>query len=520
MQESIPGAGGGPFSGHNRTWSGPEWVVQMKRPTVASPRWLCTAALAVVLCLSCTAPEPGSPTATPDYVALETQVAAKLGATLTAKAPPTQTFTPEPTRVSPTPTSSPRPGPSPTSTPEPRPSSARPLLAYARIAQGGAANIVLSDVAREEEQVLTHFVEPLNMCSLAWSRDGEWLIFVSGHDYMHSRSNERNVFVMRPDGSDLRMVTGEYVAPEMAPGPYSALRGRVIGGNGPCLVSAQGAASIVVTGEDGAFELPGVPLSAKWARAVCPNGESALQGDVGLVSLDNNLMPVSITVEAKGQGWLQASLSRDGHVVAGTYYQWTRDPEGEREYRVEGVLYSVEGARIGQLELPPDTRLLGVAWSPGTDQLLGALTGEKSAWLWIWDARGSSLGEFMEIPSPDEEIVGVSNPCWSPDGSQLAFSLRRWLWWEEDKHKTDLMLVSAKGDGLRTLVDSEWGAAANHATWAGDGRRIYYHLSQDLSHDAYCSDTGGDIWVVTLSEEPVSVRWTEDGVSYLPAASP
>ena len=49
---------------------------------------------------------------------------------------------------------------------------------------------------------------------MSWSRDGQWVIIASAHDYIHSRNNERNIFVMRPDGSGLRMVTGDYVDPQ------------------------------------------------------------------------------------------------------------------------------------------------------------------------------------------------------------------------------------------------------------------------------------------------------------------
>jgi len=492
----------------------------MNRPIRVSPWWRFLIFLAATLCLSCAAPEPMRPTSTPDYRALETQVAAKLGATLTAKAPPTQTPTARPTRVPPTPTPSPRLEPSATPSPPPTRASSAPSVAYARITQGQAANIILSDLERSHEQVLTHFVEPLNMCDLAWSHDGEWLVFVSAHDYMYSRSNERNVFVMRPDGSGLRMVTGEHMAPETAPGPFGTLRGRVVGADSPCLVSAQGAANVVVTDEEGAFELSGVPLSASWARAVCPDVDPPLQGDADLTSSDSGLAPISITVEAGGSGWVQASLSRDGGVIAGTYYRWIPGEEGQREYRVDGLLYSIEGAPLGQLELPPDTSLLGVDWSPLRDEIVGALTGEKSAWLWVWDARGASLGELMEIPRANEELVSVSHPAWSPDGSQLAFALHRWLWWEEKKRRTDLMVVSAEGEELRCLVESEWGANASHPSWTADGQAIYYHVSEHLPHEGYCIEAGGDIWVVDAAGQGTPVRWTEDGVSYLPAASP
>ena len=114
-----------------------------------------------------------------------------------------------------------------TPTPEPSPTSVGAWLAFVRVTQDQVANISLYNTVQQEDEVLTHFVEPLNMSDLSWSKDGQWLLFVSAHDYIHSRNNERNAFTMRPDGTGLRMITGDYVDPAEAPGPYVTLRARL-----------------------------------------------------------------------------------------------------------------------------------------------------------------------------------------------------------------------------------------------------------------------------------------------------
>ena len=447
----------------------------------------------------------------PDHAALGTRPATGL----TAKAP-VATWRPNSTRVPSTRAAGPSPMPSATPTPTAAASASRFLLAYVRVGQNESANIVLYDQAREREEMLTHFTEPLSMVDLIWAVDAQWLAFVSAHDFIHSRRNERNVFLMRPDGTDLRMVTGEYLNPEEAPGPYAPLRGRVVGGKGSCLVCAQGA-SPVTADEKGEFELLGVPVSAKWARAVCQDEELVLQGDVDLAAAGGGLAPVSIVVQPSGQGWRQVSLSGDGRTFGGTFYSWEAHQDGKREYLYRGLLCDLQGRHLRELPLPPGTTLMGLDWSPTSDAIAGALTGEKAAWLWLWEASGTSRGALLEIPNPESEILSAAHPAWSPDASQVVFELRHWFWWGERQHKTNLAVVSATGADLRTLVETEWGVHARHPSWTPDGSRVFYELSVEAPGEGPEHGAGGEIWSVAVAE-PTPALWRGDGASYLPAA--
>jgi Tol biopolymer transport system component len=407
-----------------------------------------------------------------------------------------------------------------TPTSEPTPAPKPPLLAYVRVMADDSANIVLHDAALKKDEILTHFAEPENMSDVTWSRDGEWVVFVSAHDYIHSRNNERNVFMVRRDGTELQMVTGEYMDPSVALGPFVILKGRVVGADGPCVVCAQGAASPVSSDRDGAFELPGVPISSTWVRAVCQREGYALQGDVPLTATAESLLPVTITVEAKGQGSTQASLSRDGRTLAGTFYRWTLDKEGKMQYQMQGVLQDRHGVQLGTLDLPADTTLMGLDWSPTEDRLVGALTGPKSASLWLWGASGTSLGALVQITNTEQEILSAANPVWSPDGTLVAFDLRRWYWWGENKRKTELMVVSSRGQDMRALVQTDWGTVANHASWMADGKGLYFQKAEDSIGVDYWTPTGGDLWTVSVLPGATPMPWTQDGLSYLPAVSP
>lgn len=480
-----------------------------------------TLALALTLTLGgCRVPAP-TPLPTPDYTAQETQVAVKLAATLTAKAPPT--LTPTPTLPRPTNT----PSPTPTATPTPAPT--QPIvgteLAYVRVLPDDSTNIVRSDETQQNEQLLTHFVETENMCDVAWAPGGGSLVFVSAHDFVHSRNNERNVFTMRADGTGLRMVTGDHVDPQSAAGPYVVLSGVVSGCDGPALISAQGVPAPVTTDAAGAFELVGVPVTARWARAICPGGAYVLQGDTDLALLEGENDPIAITVEAQGQGWTQAALAPDGHTIAGLTYRWVLDAEGNQEHSSIAVLQDLETGERRELALPEGMGVTGMAWSIAGDVLMGALAGENGAALWRWDAAGNDLGEFLSVANPDDTMYSLHDLAWSPDGRQLALSRKAWGWWGDEQYRADLMVLAVDSEEpeLRMLVESEWGSGAAHPTWTEDGGAIYYQVAPADAGNG-CAAARGDIWRLRLAaegeEQPAPEPWRSDQRSSLPVVRP
>ncbi len=50
--------------------------------------------------------------------------------------------------------------------------------------------------------------------------------------------------------------------------------------------------------------------------------------------------------------------------------------------------------------------------------------------------------------------------------TQLAFALRHWYWWDENKYKTEIVLVDVNGQNLRPLVQTDWGVDATHPSWS------------------------------------------------------
>jgi hypothetical protein len=478
-----------------------------RRPTRLS--WLFPLILVLVVAIAGCLPNVDRPPASvANYGSLETEVAGKLHMTLTAKAP---TLTPRPSNTPLPPT----PAPSATPTRAPFVTGAGPFLAFVRVMQENSENIILRS-GDSSEAVLTRFVEPHSVGDLAWSNDGQWLIFMSAHDYLHSRNNERNVFVMRPDGSELRMITGEYVDPNKSKGPFISLRGVITGSAGPCLVCAQGAASPVTSNPDGTFELPGVPVTSQWIRVVCNQSDIPRQADLPLDLSSDITSSIAITVEARGQGWNEVALSPDNCLMAGLYYQWHLDDQGARVLTTTGRLYDMTGALVAELALPEGTTLTGFTWSPLGDQVVGTLESEKSVWLWIWDRKGESQGSLLEMPNPDGIILSISGPAWSFDGNRIAFALQSYYWWGDAQYKTEIAIYDLASKEVKTLVTGDWGVHATHPAWSADGQRIYYQVTSGQPGADPANLVDWQIWWVAVNGG-APTQLTKDGINILPA---
>ncbi len=470
----------------------------------------------ILMCVSCAQPGSQAPTPTPQYAATETVVAMALQARMTARAPsesPTPTLSDLKATSGPRATATPTPAGSATVAP-------LPLLAFARVGQDEAMNVVLYDMAGSSAgELLTHFVEPLNLNDVSWSPDGQWIAFVSSHDYIMSSDNERNVFLVRPDGAEMRMLTGNAVDPEDAPGPYVTLAGQVTGSVGSSLVYAQGAPSVVTTDAEGFFQMDGVPASATWVRAVSQSENQVLQGYVRLEGSSDTWEGVQIPVSAGGQGWREVSFSRDGAYIAGLTYSWTLSDAGERQYTYTGSIYTIDGLPSGQVQVPEGSTLTGLTWSPVDDRLVGTLRSDKKTQVWMWNADGTSIGSILDIPDGEDTVLTAARPSWSPDGRTIVFELHCWYWWSGDKYRTDLILVDADGQNLRTLLENPWGTDALHPSWWASSSLVFYQLSSGAPEEDYTQRSNGDIWSVSINE-PTPRALTSDGMSYIPGACP
>lgn len=474
--------------------------------------WPLAAIVIALVAMACSSPTTAIPQPTPNYHPQETRVEAMLRATFTAMAPATAPVENETLLAAPSPSAE-------TPTPTPAALAQAGVLAYVRSPSGAEPSIVLAGQHADDQVTLEHLTGPQAITDLDWPSNGDELLLVSAYAAILSRGNERNVFAVRTDGTGLRMLTGEYVPPEEAPGPYVSLEGQVLGGVGDCLVSAQGVTSPVSVEASGAFTLTGVPIGATWARAVCTQEGRTLSGDVALTANDGVFAPVQIQVADGGQGWKQATLSPSGGILAGTFYRWAPDAEGQPEYHFWGRIVDLATGDAAELAVAQEGDLNGLDWSPVGDRLLGAVTGADGGWLWLWDTTGASLGQLVEVPNPDDQILTLANPAWSPDGTQVVFELRRWSWWGDNAYRTDLMLVSADGQNLRPLVELGWGEHAVEPSWLPDGHTVAYEYVQTAAGQELSTANDGSIWMVVV-DSGLRLPWSSGPNDSLPAPNP
>ncbi len=216
-------------------------------------------------------------------------------------------------------------------------------------------------------------------------------------------------------------------------------------------------------------------------------------------------------------------MSPDGKMIAGVAYRWVLDAEGNQEHTNIAVLQDVASGERRELTLPEEMSVTSMAWSPKGGIVVAALSGAKGVALWRWDAQGNSLGELLSIANPDDVIYSLHNLAYSPSGDRIALSRKSWDWWGEERYKADLLVVAAAGGDPQVVVESEWGVAASHPSWAEDGQVLYYQVSVAKAGDG-CANTEGDLWRVRLPAEgveaPAPEPWRADGRRSLPAVRP
>ena len=119
--------------------------------------------------------------------------------------------------------------------------------------------------------------------------------------------------------------------------------------------------------------------------------------------------------------------------------------------------------------------------------------------LWRTKADGT---ERILLTNPPLYPLGCR---WSPDGSQILFSVQR------DPSHYGLYTISALGGSPVPIVLNETGGEAGDGTWSPDGRRILYHqFSQHPSLWIFDVDSH-KASKVPGSDGLYSPRWSPDG---------
>ena len=188
--------------------------------------------------------------------------------------------------------------------------------------------------------------------------------------------------------------------------------------------------------------------------------------DVDRFEVTGQTVPVQQGVRVENGGAVQASVSRDGHLVyvpaeaaIGTQLVWV-----DRDGDVASVLD--ERRRV----------FFGPRLSPAGDQVAVAVQDSVGSETDIW-IREVESGAWRRLTT-----AGASSPIWTPDGTQIAFA-------SESDGAFFIQRVAADGSGgLETVVSSEHPLAPE--AWSLDGDQVIFREDSPNSN-VYVADVGG-----------------------------
>jgi Tol biopolymer transport system component len=139
-------------------------------------------------------------------------------------------------------------------------------------------------------------------------------------------------------------------------------------------------------------------------------------------------------------------------------------------------------------------------WSPDAQRI--AAVGYVSAQTWsiyVFDATGSNLTRLTSVSG-----VWDTEPVWSPDGMQIAFTRISGAAHEQD----DLWLMDADGGNQHSI-----GVEGFAARWSPDGSRFVYAANPTGNYDLYtCRTDGTNVQQITQTpEDEIFAAWSPDG---------
>ncbi|GAA1416114.1 hypothetical protein GCM10009639_70330 [Kitasatospora putterlickiae] len=146
---------------------------------------------------------------------------------------------------------------------------------------------------------------------------------------------------------------------------------------------------------------------------------------------------------------------------------------------------TADGKTRQQLTQPPEqTRDDHPAWSPdGTTIAFDRTSGDSRGRLWITGVDGrkaQQLGALCEADAPDCLNEAETTPAWSPDGTRLAFTR---AWGESDPEDdqiqySDLYVIATDGTTAQRITflnnDVPYSGDVTDPAWSPDGTQIVF----------------------------------------------
>ena len=261
-----------------------------------------------------------------------------------------------------------------------------------------------------------------------------WIAFTA------SEGGRRDVFLIRPDGSDEYTLTGG-LANTFAEAPLWSPDGSLI-----------------------AFD--GLP-------------NSDVLRDVYLVTVDADPEQWQFTTQPGFDCY--PSFSPDGK-----YIVYMKEHDKNRDLFIAEVgRDGEEGKDILQLTDAPEHDY-EPNWSPDGDKIAFTSRRDGNSEIYVMDTDGSNVKRLTESPGLDWR------PVYSPDGEWIVFESWR-------TGKGDLYLMRADGSGLRQLTDSP--LEDGNPTWSPDGKYIVFHSQRTGNYQLFILEVAHpeNIWHLATS---------------------
>lgn len=191
-------------------------------------------------------------------------------------------------------------------------------------------------------------------------------------------------------------------------------------------------------------------------------------------------------------------------------------PDGARlSFNLEEWAFLMDADGSHPEEFASSCQCAGVTWSPDGIQI--AFGDVFSGRIWVSNAQGEEAMQLAETRNPGEESAelqelayllsyDIPNPRWSPDGSQLAFVSML-------DGNPEIYIINADGTGHRRLTHNP--GLDLGPVWSPDGQFIAFFSNRSGNFDVYIFRLSDGL-VVNLTNNPaedLDPAWTGAPIS-------
>ena len=139
-------------------------------------------------------------------------------------------------------------------------------------------------------------------------------------------------------------------------------------------------------------------------------------------------------------------------------------------------------------------------WSPAGEKfaVIGYFT--DTTWsIYLFDANGTNLLRLTDLNG-----VWDTDPSWSPDGSQLAFSRI----YPSQNNRAEIWIMNADGSNQHWI-----GIEGGSAKWSPDGTQLIYHAMKNNNYEICICDVDGtsEQQITFTASGELTPVWSPDG---------